>query len=70
MRNMFAKRLKEYREKKAKTLAELSAITEIPAQTLSRYELGQRVPNIETFLAISDALGVNPMWLIGRSERA
>ena len=43
-----AQRLKEYRDDYGLTLSELSEKCKIPAQTLNRYELGQRKPKIDT----------------------
>lgn len=60
-----AKRIQEYRDKYNLTLVELSNKTGIPAQTLNRYELGQRVPKIDVANDIADKLNINPMWLIG-----
>ena len=40
-------------------------MTGIPAQTLNRYELGQRVPKIDTAVKIAEAIGINPLWLQG-----
>lgn len=34
-------------------------------QTLSRYELEQRVPKIDTAVEIAESLGINPLWLQG-----
>ena len=60
-----SKRLKDYRSETNKTLADLSRITGIPAQTLNRYELGQRIPKIDAAVKIAEAIGVNPLWLQG-----
>lgn len=61
----FAIRLKEYRETNDLTLADMESKTGIPAQTINRYELGQRIPKIDTAIAIADALNINPLWLQG-----
>lgn len=61
----FATRIKEYRTMNDLTLAEMEAKTGLPAQTISRYELGQRVPKIDTSIEIADALNINPLWLQG-----
>lgn len=58
-------RLKEYRDSFGLTLSDLSEKTGIPAQTLNRYELGQRAPKIDVAVQISEALGINPLWLQG-----
>ena len=56
-----SKRLKEYREIHGLTLSELSAKCGVPAQTLNRYELEQRIPKIDTAVSIAEALGINPL---------
>ena len=61
----FADRLKEYREQKRLTLSELEALSHTPAQTLNRYELGQRVPKVDTAVKIAEELGISPLWLQG-----
>lgn len=58
-------RLKEYRETNDLTLSDLSKATGIPAQTINRYELGQRAPKIDTAVQIADCLKLNPLWLQG-----
>ena len=60
-----AQRLKEYRDDYGLTLSELSEKCKIPAQTLNRYELGQRKPKIDTAVKIAEALNVSPLWLQG-----
>ncbi len=60
-----ASRLKEYRGTNDLTLAEMSEKTGIPAQTLNRYELGQRAPKIDVAVDIAESLSVNPLWLQG-----
>lgn len=60
-----SKRLKEYRERFNLTQLDISKKCGIPYQTLSRYELGQRKPKIDTAVEIAEALGINPLWLQG-----
>lgn len=60
-----SRRIKEYREKFGVTLADISTQCNIPAQTLNRYELGQRTPKIDTAVEIAEALKINPLWLQG-----
>lgn len=60
-----AQRLKEYRDQFGLTLTDLSRKCKIPVQTLSRYELEQRVPKIDTAVEIAESLGINPLWLQG-----
>ena len=60
-----AERLKEYRNLKSMTLSDLGKITDIPPQTLNRYELEQRIPKIDVAIEIAEKLHVNPLWLQG-----
>ena len=60
-----SQRLKEYRDMFELTLSDMSAKCKIPAQTLNRYELGQRKPKIDTAVEIAESLNINPLWLQG-----
>ena len=60
-----SKRIKEYRDKFDLTQMDISKKCGIPYQTLSRYELGQRKPKIDTAVEIAEALRINPLWLQG-----
>ena len=60
-----AARLKEYRLSKQLSFADMERLTGIPAQTLNRYELGQRSPKYDTAIHIASSLGVNLLWLLG-----
>lgn len=62
-----SERLKEYRTSHDLTFAEMEQITGVPAQTLNRYELGQRSPKLDVAVSIAESLGVHPMWLQGYS---
>lgn len=68
MKNLFANRLKQIRVERNLSLEAMAKITEIPAQTLNRYELGQRTPQITVVSKIADALHISPLWLMGRDE--
>lgn len=58
-------RIKEYREMNELTLEEMSRLTDIKAQTLNRYELGQRDPKSENLVSIAEKLDVSLKWLSG-----
>ena len=60
-----SKRLKEYRKMNDLSLLDISEKCGIPAQTINRYELGQRKPKIDTAVQIAESLNVNPLWLQG-----
>lgn len=61
-------RIKEYREVNNLTLSDLETMTGVPAQTLNRYELGQRSPKSELVAHIAEKMNVNPLWLFGYEE--
>ena len=61
----FGERIKEYRESNKFTLAEIENLTKVPAQTINRYELGQRIPKIDVAIQIAERLNLNPLWLFG-----
>lgn len=61
----FAARLKIYRDINNLTLEDLENVAKVPAQTLNRYELGQRTPKVDKAGEIAETLGVNPLWLQG-----
>lgn len=60
-----AERLKEYRASHNLSLGDMERLTSIPAQTLNRYELGQRSPKLDIAVKIADSIHVHPMWLQG-----
>ncbi len=61
----FGNRIKQYREDNKLTLAEMERITGVPAQTINRYELNQRVPKVDAAAEIANKLNLSPMWLFG-----
>lgn len=61
----FATRLKQVRLEKGMTLDEFSKFIGIPAQTINRYELAQRVPKIDVVEKIAEKLALNPLWIQG-----
>lgn len=66
---LIGKRIAIARTEKNMTAKELADAIKVAASTISRYEKGEivkaKIPVIE---AIARVLGVNPMWLIGKSE--
>ena len=65
VKSSFGSRLKEIRNNRNLTLDEFSKVVAIPAQTLNRYELGQRTPKMDVVFALAEKLQVNPVWLSG-----
>lgn len=66
--SLFAKRLKELRTENNCTLDEFSKLLDLPAQTINRYELGQRTPKIDTVDHIADKLEVSSDYLLGKTD--
>ena len=61
-------KLKELRNEKNLTLNKLSEKINISPQVLSRYERGDREPDIKTLITLSDFFGVSVDYLIGRED--
>lgn len=55
-----AVRLRELREKKKKTVAEVAKALKIPASTYYGYENNQSEPTLDRFAKIAKILGVKP----------
>ena len=53
------KRIQEARKARGLTQAELSQLVDITPKYLSNIECGAKVPRLETFIAIANALGVS-----------
>jgi transcriptional regulator with XRE-family HTH domain len=58
-------RLRDLRQRRGTTLADLSTATGISVSTLSRLESGRRRPNLELLLPLADAHGVPLDDLVG-----
>lgn len=65
MSKIFAKRLKEAREKKGWTQEYMAKLLGITNGTLSGYERDYRKPSIEMLIKIAKVLGVDISWLLG-----
>jgi len=61
-------RLKLEREKKGWSQKYIAENTGIPSSNISRYETGERKPDIETLLAMADFLGCSVDYLLGRTD--
>lgn len=70
MEKLFGDKLKHLRNVKDLSLEQLSKLTGIPAQTLNRYELNQRVPKITIIPKIATALNVTPMYFMDTINEA
>jgi len=61
-------RLKELRIEQDKNLRDVSKDLQIPINTLSNYERGDREPKLETWKKLADYFDVDPEYLVGWSD--
>ena len=66
---VFPSRLKKAREDLGLTQAETSKLLNIERSTLTKYELGQYEPNIETLVMMSLLFEVSLDWLCGATAK-
>ena len=64
---MFGKRLREVRNKKNLTQAELGRLIGIGKTTISQYESEDRSPDLETVNKLANVLSCSVDWLLGRT---
>ncbi|MDE0691967.1 MAG: helix-turn-helix transcriptional regulator [Gammaproteobacteria bacterium] len=64
----FSRRLRETRKQIGLEQAQLSAISGIPATSLSHFEAGRRKPSLVNLRNLADALGVSVDFLLGRTD--
>lgn len=68
MTNVFGKRLKRLRQEKDVVLVDLADHLDTTQSTLSKYENGKRVPNIEMLDRIAKYFDVTTDFLIGNTD--
>lgn len=61
----FHQKLKKARIEAGYTQQQISEITKIPQNTLSRYETGEREPDIENLCILIDFYEVSADWILG-----
>ena len=61
-------KIKELRNERNLTLAELSSKLKLSPQVLSRYERGDREPDLNTLCLIADFFGCTTDYLLGREN--
>ena len=64
----FAERLKEIRKHQCLTQNQFCEKIGVTQATLSSYENGAKIPNINTIITIAKACNVSLDWLLGHSE--
>lgn len=62
---IFKKRLKEARKKRAYTQAEVALELNIPRVNITNYETGRTQPDIDTLGRLADLYEVSADWLLG-----
>lgn len=65
----FMERLKEIRKKESLTQVQFCEKIGVTQATLSSYENGAKLPNIDTILTIATACNCSIDWLLGLSDR-
>ena len=64
----FPARLRETREQRELEQAELSALSGIPATSISHFEAGRRRPSLVNLRNLAEALKVSIDYLLGRTD--
>jgi transcriptional regulator with XRE-family HTH domain len=63
-------RIRQAREEMGLAMSDVAAIIKVASSTIKRYEDGEiekiKIPVIDS---IANALNVNPMWIVGKSDR-
>ena len=64
---LFAHRLQEFREQRGLTQTQLGQRAAMAPAAISHFETGQRVPSLESFVKLVDALEISADSLLGRT---
>ncbi|SEJ00195.1 Helix-turn-helix [Propionispira arboris] len=67
-KEIFCQRLRQLRQDKKMTTTQLATEFEVTKQTVSRWELGDRIPTLDTVAAIADYFDVSLDYLVGISD--
>lgn len=65
----FAATIKAIRLERKLTQKQMAKLLSMTDRNYQYYEAGTREPTLETFLAITDTLGISSDYLLGRSNR-
>lgn len=66
--NKFPQRLKELREDKKLSQTQLAKLTGISQPTITRWENGERVPNIDSIIILCNFFVISADYLIGLTD--
>ena len=67
LKNLF-ERIKELRIDRGITQKEVAEFLKMTVNAYQKYEYGERIPGIETFLILADYFNVSLDYLVGRSN--
>lgn len=62
------KRIREARMKRRWTQADLAVQAGLRYQAISKYEIGDSIPQLDALISLADALDTSIDWLVGRDE--
>lgn len=65
---MFKERLKELREDSGLSMSELANKIGVSTNTISRWERGERIPNLEALVALAKFFKVSTDYLCGLED--
>lgn len=68
LNKVFPSRLKEQRASEGLTQEQLAKKTGMGQDWISHLEAGRRMPSIEVFVKLANALNANADWLLGRDK--
>ena len=66
--NIFIKRLKEIRKDKGLSMSELANKIGVSTNTISRWERGERIPNLEALVTLDKFFKVSTDYLCGLED--
>ncbi|MFT3809969.1 MAG: helix-turn-helix transcriptional regulator [Micropepsaceae bacterium] len=66
--DIFQKRLRQARDLRGHSQAELGALAGMPASSVAHFEAGNRKPSFDTLRRLANALNVTTDYLIGRAD--
>mgnify|MGYP002796210196 FL=1 len=66
--NIFIKRLKEIRKDKGLSMSELANKIGVSTNTISRWERGERIPNLEALVTLAKFFKVSTDYLCGLED--
>ena len=67
-KEIFCQRLRALRQDKNMTIAQIAAEFEVTKQSVSRWELGDRIPTLDKAATIADYFDVSLDYLVGTSD--